>query len=127
MLLAGVAGDQVQEDLDAQLVGPAEKLRHIVVGAVPGGNLIVIPDIVAGILEGGVEAGVQPQGVAAQAFHIGKLLGDAGDVADAVGIGIPEALGINFIKYRVAEPGCRHKNTSMKMFLYISARRERRN
>ena len=112
VLLAGVTGNQVQENLDAQLVGPAEKLRHIVIGAVPGSDPAVIPDIIARVLERGVEAGVQPQGVAAQAFHIGELLGDAGDVADAVPIGIPEALGIDLIKNRVAEPGCRHNNTS---------------
>ena len=82
MLLGGVARHQVQKDPDAQLMGFPEQGKKVLVGAVAGGHQLVVPHVVASVLEGGVEAGVQPQGVAPKVLHVGELLPDAVDVAD---------------------------------------------
>ena len=97
-------------------MGTAAQLSHILVGAVAGRNLLIVPDVVARVLEGRVKAGIDPQGVAAEALHVGQLFGDAGKVADAVSVGVPEALRIDFIKYGVTKPGCRHNNSSVFCF-----------
>ena len=116
MFFTGVAGNQIQQNPDPQRVGAAAQLRHILVGAVAGRNLLIVPDVVARILEGRVKAGIDPQGVAAETLHVGQLFGDAGKVADAVSVGVPEALRIYFIKYGVTKPGCRHNNSSVFCF-----------
>ena len=108
VLLAGVARHQIQKDMDALLVGGPEQLLRILQGAVAGGDGLVIPDIVARVLEGRVIPGVDPQGVAPQAYDVVQLRRNAGNVADAVAVGIAEGLRIDFIKYRVFEPGCCH-------------------
>ena len=116
VFFTGVAGNQIQQNPDPQRVGAAAQLSHILVGAVAGRNLLIVPDVVARILEGRVKAGIDPQGVAAETLHVGQLFGDAGKVADAVSVGVPEALRIYFIKYGVTKPGCRHNNSSVFCF-----------
>lgn len=81
MFFTGVAGNQIQQNPDPQRVGAAAQLSHILVGAVAGRNLLIVPDVVARVLEGRVKAGIDPQGVAAEALHVGQLFGDAGKVA----------------------------------------------
>ena len=104
MLLAGVAGHQIQQHPDALFMGRVKQADQILVGAVAGRHLFVVPHIVARILEGGIKAGVDPQCVAAQLLDIVQLFNDAGDVTDAIAVGIVKGLRINFVENRVFQP-----------------------
>ena len=55
-----------------------------------------------------VKTRIDPQGVTAQGFYVVQFFYDAGDIANAVTIGVVKALGINFIKYSVVQPGSGH-------------------
>src|SRR5699024_3474047 len=69
--------------------------------------------IVAGVAEGRVKAGVQPQGVAAQRLDVVQLFDDAGQVADAVAVRIPEALGVDLVENALFQP-VGHKTVSFR-------------
>ena len=81
-----------------------KQAHQILVGAVAGRHLFVVPHIVARILEGGIKAGVDPQCIAAQLLDIVQLFNDAGDVTDAIAVGIVEGLRINFVENCVFQP-----------------------
>ena len=107
MLRRRVSGDQVQQNMHSPLVGLGKKVFQVLVGAVPGGYRVIIRHVVACVQERRGEAGVQPQGVAAQLPDVVQAMDDAGNIADAVGIGVLKGLGVNFIENCVFEP-CRH-------------------
>ena len=108
---AGVAGNQIQEHPDAPTVGLLKKVNEVLVGAVAGGYQLVIPYVVAGVLKGRVEAGIDPQGVTAETLDIIQFGGHAGNIANAVCIGVHKALGVDFVKYGVVKPGCCHSRS----------------
>ena len=104
MLLTGMARHQVQQHMDTLFVGGAEQLGRVLVGAVTRGDLFVIPHIIACILEGGIKAGIDPDGIAAQFLYIVQLRGDTRQIPDAVPVGIVKTLGVNLVKDRVLQP-----------------------
>ena len=104
VLLAGMAGHQVQQHVHVAGMGRAEQRGQVLVGAVARRHLFVVPHIIACVLERRVEAGVDPQGVAAQIPDIIQPGRDAGQIPDAVAVGIAETLRIDFVKYRVFQP-----------------------
>ena len=72
---------------------------------------LVIPYVVAGVLKGRVEAGIDPQGVTAETLDISQFGGHAVNIANAVCIGVHKALGVDFVKYGVVKPGCCHSRS----------------
>ena len=104
VFLAGVAGHEVEDYMHAALVGGCEQGRQIVVGAVAGGDLLVVAHVVARVFEGRIEARVQPDRVAAKVGDVAEFCGDAGNVSDAVAIGVGEGLRIDLVEDRVGEP-----------------------
>ena len=70
MLLGGVAGYQIKQDVHAAPVRLFKAAHKIVVRAVAGRDLFVIAHVVARVLERGIEARVDPDGVAAEAFDV---------------------------------------------------------
>ena len=96
-----MARNQVQQDVQAALVRLREQLLQVLIGAVPGSYGIVIGDIITRIHKWGYEAGVDPDGVASQILDIIQLADDTLKVADTVGIGVQEGLGVNLIEYCV--------------------------
>ena len=90
--------------MHAALVGGCEQGRQIVVGAVAGGDLLVVAHVVARVFEGRIEARVQPDRVAAKVGDVAEFCGDAGNVSDAVAIGVGEGLRIDLVEDRVGEP-----------------------
>ena len=74
---------------------------QVVVGAVPGSHLLVVSYIITGILERGIETGIDPQGIAPQAADIIQLFDDPVEIPDPVCVGIVKGLGINLIKNSV--------------------------
>ena len=112
MVPGGVARHQVQQHVHAPPVGLGEQPLQILVGAVARGHGVIVGHVVACVSEGRIKAGIQPQGVAAQVKNIVQLFRDAVQVADAVGVGVPEGLGIDLIKNRVVKP-LWHKSLSL--------------
>ena len=104
MGLAGMAGDKVQKDPQTQPVGFGKKGLQIFIGAVALSHLLIVPDIVAGILKGGIKTGIQPNGITAQAADVGKLFLQTLQVTNTIGIAVIKGLGIHLIKYRVFQP-----------------------
>ena len=96
-----MSGNQVQKDADSLFVRLIEETVQIFIRAVAGRHLLVIADVVSGVLEGRVVAGVDPERIAAQTFDVVQLLGDAVDIADPIAVRIIERLGIDLIKYSV--------------------------
>ena len=84
VLLAGVAGDQVQQHVHAAAMGLVEQGDQVVVGAVARGDLEVVAHVVARVLEGRVEAtGLIHSALQPRSPDVVELGDDAGDVADA--------------------------------------------
>ena len=96
---------EVEQDLHAPLVRLFKETLCVLVGAVAGSDLLVVAHVVPRIHEGRLEAGIDPEGVAAQSLHIVELLDDALKIADAVGVGIVKALRIDFVKDGRFQPG----------------------
>ena len=98
MLTGGMARDEIEQHMQAVLMGCFKQLLHVFVGAIARRNGIVIGNIIAGIPERRGKAGIQPDSTAAKAADIVQLLDNALQVADAICIGIAKALRVNFIK-----------------------------
>jgi len=107
MLVGGVAGDEVEHHADAELLRLGEEGAQVLVGAVARGDAVEVGHVVAGVAEGGDEAGVQPDGVDAEVAEVGELLDDAAEVADAVAVGVAEGLRVDLVEDGVLEPGRR--------------------
>ena len=65
VFLAGVAGHQVEQHVDALLVGGLEQRGGVRVGAIARRNFFVVAHVVAGVFKRRVVAGVDPQRIAA--------------------------------------------------------------
>ena len=104
MLLAGMPRDKVQQHMHPPPVGFTEQPDKVIISAVPRCNQFIVAYIIAGILEGRIEAGVDPQGIASQRLYITQLLRDAGDVADPITVGIVKALGVYLIEHCILQP-----------------------
>ena len=99
-----MAGHQVQQDVHLPLVGGAEQFGQIPVGAVARGHLFIVPHIIACVLEGRIEAGIDPQGVAPQVPDIIQPGRDAGQIPDAVAVAVAETLRVDLVKNSVFQP-----------------------
>jgi hypothetical protein len=96
-----VTGNQVKEHVDASVMGFAKESVEILIGAVAGCYLLVIPYVIACILERRVIAGIDPDRIAAKALNIIELLYDTVDISDTVVIGVLEGLWIDFVENSV--------------------------
>src|SRR5690606_16803844 len=104
VLVGGVTGHQVEQHPDAAAPGAVHQAGQVVVGAVAGGDGEVVGDVVAGVPEGRGEARVEPDGVHAEPLEMVEPLLDAGEVADAVAVGVREALRIDLVEDGVGQP-----------------------
>ena len=100
----GVADDVVEEDLQPALVGLGKQAAGILVRAVARRDAVVVPDVIAGVVERRIEERIQPDRVDAQALHIVQLRDDPRQIADAVAVGIEEGLGIDLVDDGVMDP-----------------------
>ncbi len=104
MFNGGITGDEVKQHLQPPLVRFLKKAPGVFIGAVPGGNLVIIGDIIPGIVEWRGKERVEPDAVHAEAFYIIQFLDNALQIADAVPIGIVKGLRIDLVKNRVVNP-----------------------
>ena len=110
MFNGGVPRHKVEKDVHVAGVCLGKEALKILVGAVARRHLAVVRHVVAGIAKGRRKARVEPQRIAAQLAHVVELLDNTGDIADAVGVGVVEALRIDLVKHRVVKPAA-HKRS----------------
>ena len=104
VLDGGVPGHEVEQHVHAAPVARFKQADEVVVGAVARGHAAVIRHIVAGVAKGRDKTGVEPEGVYPELLQIVELLDDAGDIADAVVVGVVETLRIDFVEDGTVKP-----------------------
>jgi hypothetical protein len=72
--------------MDPTLVSLGKQLIEILVGPVTGSHLFIVSYIVARILEGRVEAGIDPQSIASKLADITELTDDTLNITDSVSV-----------------------------------------
>ena len=100
-----MARHQVEQHPHAPAVGPSDETAHVIIAAIPGRDVIIVGDIVAPVAELGTEAGIDPDGVAAQVAYVVQPVRDAVDVAHAVAVVVGEGRRIDLIDHGTPKPG----------------------
>ena len=104
VLVRGVVDDQVHHELDAVLVRGFEQLIEVFHGAELGHDGAVIGNVVAVVIVRGSVDGREPQHLNTQLGEVRNLLGNAGQIADAVAIGVVEGAGVDLVDHRFLPP-----------------------
>ena len=104
VLVGAVVDDQVHHELDAVLVRGFEQLIEVFHGAELGHDGTVVGDVVAVVVVRGSVDGGEPQHLNTQIGEVRNLLGDTGQVTDAVAVGVVEGAGVNLIDHRFLPP-----------------------
>ncbi len=105
VLVGGVVGHHVDDDLEAELVGPLDHGVGVGERAEERVDVAVVGDVVAGVrLRRGVE-GREPQCVDAEVTQVVQARGDAGQVADAVAVAVGPRPRVDLVDHRVTPPG----------------------
>ena len=104
VFVGAVVDDQVHHELDAVLVRGGKQLVEVFHGAELRHDGTVVGDVVAVVVvRGGVDGG-EPQHLDAEVCQVRDLLGDAGQVTDAVAVGVVERAGVNLVDHRFLPP-----------------------
>ena len=97
VLVGGVVDHQIHDDLDAPGVGLGQQPVKVGHGAELVHNGLIVADVVAVVVVGGAVDGGEPDYVGAQLLDVVQLAGDAGQVPDAVAVGVAEAAGVDLV------------------------------
>ncbi len=97
MLVGGVVDHQVHDDFQSPGVGLGQQAVEVGHGAELLHDGLVVADVVAVVVIGGAVHRGEPDNVDAQLLDVVQLAGDAGQIADAVSVGIAEAAGVNLV------------------------------
>ena len=101
---SGIADHIVEDDMNPPFMGFLEELFGIVVSTIARGNLVIVADVVAGIVERRVEEGIKPDGIHAEALHIVEFADDTLNITNAIAVGVAESLRVDLIEYRILGP-----------------------
>ena len=105
VLVGGVVGHHVDDDLEVELVGARDHRVGVGERAEDRVDVAVVGDVVAGVgLRRGVE-GREPDGVDAEGAQVGQARGDAGEVTDAVAVAVGPRARVDLVDHRLAPPG----------------------
>ncbi len=104
MLVGRVVDDQLGDDLQAPPVRFLDELAEVLERAVVGMDVGVIGDVVAVVAQWRRIEGQQPDGVDAQLLDVVELLRQAGEIADAIAVGVLERLDVHLVDDRVLVP-----------------------
>ena len=85
-------------------MGGVEDLLEVVEGAVAGIDVDVVGDVVAVVAQGRGEEGEYPEAGDAEVLEVVEFGEQAGEVADAVGIGVHERTDVELVNDRVLVP-----------------------
>ena len=97
MLVGGVVDDEVEDEPHVALLDAVEECVEVGHGAELGHDFLVVADVVAVVGVWGVVVGREPDDVDAELLEVVEAAGDAGDVADAVSVGVLEAAGVDLV------------------------------
>ena len=97
MLVGGVVGDEVEDDSEVAGVGLMEEFVEIGEGAEDGVDGGVVGDVVAEVGHGRGVEGADPEGVDAEGDEVVEAGGDAGEIADAVGVCVLKTAGVDLV------------------------------
>ena len=104
MFVRRVARHEIQTDADAQVVGLADELHQLGIGAETRVDPVEIGDVVTAVLEFAPEDGAEPNGVRAQAFDVGQFGADTFQITDAVAVAVFEGGGVDVVENPLFEP-----------------------
>ena len=104
MFVGAVIDDQIHDDVHISFPGFLQQSVHVLHGAEPGIDIVIIRNIISLIRQRGTVDGGEPEDVDAQIFEVIQAADDTGQVSDAVSVGIAEALGVNLISDFIVPP-----------------------
>ena len=99
-----MAGNKVQQNLDAALVAFVYEGHEVGVGTETLVHLVVVQDVVASVDPTGFEQRVEPYDIHSQTLYVVKFGKHTGDVADAITVRILERGRIDLINDRILQP-----------------------
>ena len=105
MFVGGVGPDLIDDDAQAEVMGAGDQRVEIGERAEDRIDIAIIRHVIAEVAHRALEEGREPDGVDAERGDIGKMGGDAGQIADAVAIGVGEAARIDLVDGGAAPPG----------------------
>jgi hypothetical protein len=102
MVVGGVVGDEVDDDLDVAAMGLLEQDVEVRERAELGGDVAVVGDVVAEVRHRRSIERRQPDRLDAQRLlravvEVIEVGGDAGQVADAIAVGVGEGAGVDLV------------------------------
>jgi len=104
MSIGGVVDDQLYDDPQLASLRFLHEAPEVLHCAEVGIDQAIIRDVVAVIAAGRGIEGQQPKGRHAQVAQIVQLLGEAGEIPDAVVVAVGEGLYMQLIDDRILEP-----------------------
>jgi hypothetical protein len=107
VLIGGVVGHQVDQHPQAELVCGADQLVGVVEGAEDRVDLPVVGHVIPRVGHRRHIERADPDRVDAQIPQVGQPGSDAGQVTDAVGVGVGPGAGIDLVDHGVPPPGGR--------------------
>ncbi len=105
MLVGGVIQHQLGNHAQPAPVGLAQKTLKVFQRAVRGMDVGVIGDVVAVVAQRRGAEGQEPNGGYAEVLQVIELLGQAAEIADAVGDAVEEGAHVHFVNDGVFVPG----------------------
>lgn len=96
-----MARNQIQQNMNATLVGLDEQALQILICAIARCDGIEILDIITSIHKRRFEARIQPNSAKAHFCNIVQLFDYSGNIANTIRIGILKALWIDLIKHTI--------------------------
>ncbi len=104
MLVGGVVGDEVEDELEATGVDGGDEPVEVGEGAEDGIDVAVVGYVVAEVGHGrGIERGY-PDGFDAEGDEVVEAGEDAGEIADAVAVGVLKGTRVDLIDDAVLPP-----------------------
>jgi hypothetical protein len=104
VLVRGVVGDHLGDDLEAAAMGLADEAAHVAQRPVGGVHAVVVGDVVAVVAQRRGEEGQHPDGRHAQILNVIEALGQAPEVPDAVGVAVHKRADMHLIDDGVLVP-----------------------
>src|SRR5437879_10695639 len=99
MLVRGVIGHKIDDDLEAALVGLSDKGIESLQVTEDGINTAVVGNVVAKVGHWRGIEGRDPHGIHAKPGQVVKLVYDALQISDAITIAVFETAGVNLINH----------------------------
>ena len=105
VLAARVVGHEVDEHLQAQVVGGRDHRVGVGERAEARVDVAVVGHVVAGVVHRRDVERAQPHGIHAEVAQVRQAGGDAGQVAHAVAVGVGPGARVHLVDHGVAPPG----------------------